>query len=143
MRIRGLLCDEHFGSSPNHSTALQLARHAERVSRNLGERRQTVAVFLHVAKAFDTAWVDGLLYKLTIFNFFSFLAKTVSSCLKGRTFEVRFQASPSTSSGWNYFTRSVKPVCQRHSRALSPRRVDTLRIRHGRHTNVPSDGVAR
>ena len=26
------------------------------------------AVFLDVAKAFDTVWIDGLLYKLTLLN---------------------------------------------------------------------------
>jgi hypothetical protein len=36
----------------------------ERLNRNLDERRFTSTVFLNVAKAFDTVWVDGLLYKL-------------------------------------------------------------------------------
>jgi hypothetical protein len=31
--------------------------------------RLTGAVFLDVAKAFDTVWVDGLAYKLMAFNF--------------------------------------------------------------------------
>ncbi len=29
----------------------------------------TGAVFLDVAKTFDTVWIEGLLYKLTILNF--------------------------------------------------------------------------
>jgi hypothetical protein len=33
-----------------------------------GERRLTGVVFLDVAKAFDTVWVKGLLYKLTVLN---------------------------------------------------------------------------
>jgi hypothetical protein len=48
---------------------LQLARVVERIARNLGEKRLTGAVFLDVAKAFDTVWIDGLLYKLTLLNF--------------------------------------------------------------------------
>ena len=67
-----------------------------RVSRNLGERRLTGAVFLDVGKAFDTVWVDGLLYKLTTLKFPSYLVKTVSSYLTGRTFEASFQAATST-----------------------------------------------
>jgi hypothetical protein len=39
------------------------------VSRIFGEKRLTGAVFLDVAKAFDTAWADGLLYKLRVLNF--------------------------------------------------------------------------
>jgi predicted transcriptional regulator len=57
---RGLLRNELFGLRPKHSTYLQLARHIERVFRNFGEKRLTGAVFLDVAKAFDTVWVDGL-----------------------------------------------------------------------------------
>jgi hypothetical protein len=63
---RGLLRDEQFGFRPRQSTVLQLTRLVERVNRHFGERRLTGAVFLDVAKAFDTVWVEGLLYKLTI-----------------------------------------------------------------------------
>jgi hypothetical protein len=60
---------------------LQLARLVERVSRNLREKRITGAVFLDVAKAFDTVWVDGLAYKLMALNFASYLVKTIQSYL--------------------------------------------------------------
>jgi hypothetical protein len=35
-------------------------------------------VFLDVAKAFDTVWIDGLLYKLMILCFPSYLFHTIS-----------------------------------------------------------------
>jgi hypothetical protein len=35
----------------------------------LGEKRLTGAFFLDVVKAFDSVWIDGLLYKLTLLNF--------------------------------------------------------------------------
>jgi hypothetical protein len=76
---RGLLRDEQFGFRPRHSTTLQLARLVERVNRKFDERLLTGAVFLNVAKAFDTLWVKGLLYKLTLLNFPSYLVKTTSS----------------------------------------------------------------
>jgi hypothetical protein len=76
---------------------LQLARLVERVSRNFEEKRLTGAVFLDVAKAFDTLWVDGLLHRLTILNFPSYLLKTISSYLKGRTFDASFQTATSSS----------------------------------------------
>ena len=66
---RGLLPDEQFGIRPRHSTSLQLARLVERITRNFGEKRLTDAVFLDVAKAFDTVWIDGLFYKRTLLNF--------------------------------------------------------------------------
>jgi hypothetical protein len=58
---RGLLRDEQFGFRPRHSTTLQLVRIVGRVNRNFDERRLTGAVFLDVAKAFDTVSVKGLL----------------------------------------------------------------------------------
>jgi hypothetical protein len=50
----------------------------ERVNRNFDERILTGAVFLDVANAFDTLWVEGLLCKLTFLNFSSYLVKTLS-----------------------------------------------------------------
>jgi hypothetical protein len=76
---RGFLRDEQFGFRPRHNTTLQLSRLVERVNRNFDERRLTCAVFLDVAKAFDTVWVKGLLYKLTVLNFPSYRVITISS----------------------------------------------------------------
>jgi hypothetical protein len=71
--------DEQFGFRPRHSTSLQLSRLIERITRNFGEKRLTGAVFLDVAKAFNTFLIDGLLYKLTLLNFPSYIVCTVSS----------------------------------------------------------------
>ena len=54
--------------------------------RNFGEKRLTGAVFLDVAKAFDYVWIEGLLYKLILLDFPSYLVKTISSYLTSRTF---------------------------------------------------------
>jgi hypothetical protein len=95
---RGLLRDEQFGFRPKHST-LRLARLVERVNRNFDERRLTGAVFLDVASEFDTVWVRGLLYKLTVLNFPSHLVKTISSYLDCRTFQTSFQSATFTCHG--------------------------------------------
>jgi hypothetical protein len=92
---RGLLRDEQFGFRPKHSTTLQLARLVEGVNRDSDERRLTGAVFLDVGKAFDTVWVKGLLYKLTVLNVPSFMVKTISSYLECRTFQTSFQTTTS------------------------------------------------
>jgi len=89
------LRDEQFGFRPKHSTSLQLARLVERITRNFGEKRLTGAVFLDVAKAFDTVWIDGLLYKLTLLKFPSYIVHNISSYLKDRTFEASFQTATS------------------------------------------------
>jgi hypothetical protein len=70
---------EQFGIHPRHSTPLQLARLHERITRNSGEKRLTGAVFLDVAKAFDTVWVGDLLYNLTFKHFPSYIVHTISS----------------------------------------------------------------
>ena len=41
-------------------------------------------------KAFDTVLIEGLLYKLTVLNFPSYLIHIISSYLWGRTFEASF-----------------------------------------------------
>jgi hypothetical protein len=96
---RRLLRNEQFGFRPRHSTSLQLARLVETITRNFGEKRLTGAVFLDVVKAFDTVWIDGLLYKLTILNFPSYLVHTISSYLRGRTFEASFLSATSSRRG--------------------------------------------
>jgi hypothetical protein len=66
---RGLLRDEQFGFRHRHSTTLLPVRLVERVNKNSDEKRLTGVVFLDVAKAFDTLWVKGFLFKITILNF--------------------------------------------------------------------------
>jgi hypothetical protein len=81
------------------STSLQLARLFERITRNFAENRLTGAVFLDVAKAFDTLWIDAHLYKLTLLNFPSYILHTFSSYVRGRTFEASFQTATSSRRG--------------------------------------------
>jgi hypothetical protein len=83
--------DEQFRFRPRHSTSLQLTRLFERITRNFGGMRLSSAVFLDVDKAFDTFWIDWLLYKLTLLNFRSYIVHTISSYLRGRTFKASFQ----------------------------------------------------
>jgi hypothetical protein len=78
---------------------LQLDRLVDRINRNFGDERLTGAVFLNVAKAFDTIWIDGLLYKLKLLNVPSHIVHTISSYLRGRTFEASFQTATSSCRG--------------------------------------------
>ena len=81
---RGLIRDKQFGFWPKLSTTLQLARLVERVMRNFGEKRLTGTVFLNVAKTFVSVWIEGLLYKLILLEFPSYLVKNISSYLTSR-----------------------------------------------------------
>jgi hypothetical protein len=50
---------------------------------------------LDVDKAFDAVWIDGLLFKLTIQNYPSYIVHKIPSYLRGRTFEASFQTATS------------------------------------------------
>jgi hypothetical protein len=91
--------DEQFGFRLRHSRSLQLARIVERITRNFGEKMLTGADFLDVAKTFDTVWIDGLLYKLTLLIFPSYIVHTISSYVRGWTFEASFQTVTSSGCG--------------------------------------------
>jgi hypothetical protein len=56
-------------------------------------KRGQPVVFLVVAKAYDTVWIDGLLYKLTLLKFSYSIVHTISSYLKDWTFEASFQTA--------------------------------------------------
>jgi hypothetical protein len=93
---RGLLHDEQFRFRLRHSTSFQLARLVEIISRNFGEKTLTCAVFPDAVKAFASVWIDGLLYKLTLLNFPSYIVHTISSYLRVRPFEASFQTATSS-----------------------------------------------
>jgi len=78
---------------------LQLAGLVERITKNFVEKKLAGAVFLDVAKAFDTIWIDGLLYKLTLLNFPSYIVHSVSSYLWSRKFEASSQMATSSRRG--------------------------------------------
>jgi len=59
----------------------------------LAKKRLKGAFFLDVAKAFDIVWIYGLIYKLTLLKFQSYVVNTVLSYLRGRTFEASFQTA--------------------------------------------------
>ena len=61
---------------------MQLVHLVERIPRNFGEMRLTGAVFLDVAKAFDTVWIECLLYKITLLDFPPYIVHTISSYLR-------------------------------------------------------------
>jgi hypothetical protein len=89
----GLLCDEQFWFQPICGIVSHLASLVQRVDRNTNEKRLTVAVFLDVAKAFDTMWIEGLMYTLTILNFPAYVVKTISLYLHSRTFQMSLHSA--------------------------------------------------
>jgi len=139
--------DEQFGFRPWHSMSLQLARLFERIIRDFGEKRLTGAVFLDAVKAFDTVWIEGFLHKLTLLNFSSYIVydiippePDVRSVLPDG--HVISWHEVWGGSGW-IDPSYPQSVCQRHDLTIAPRRVSSLRGRHGHHSNVPQADAAR
>jgi hypothetical protein len=147
---RGLMRDEQFRFRHRHSTSLQLACLVERIPRNFGENRLTGAVFLDVAKAFDTDWIDGLLYKLTLLKFPSYTVHNISTYLRGRRFEASFQTATSSRRGMRAGVAQggfISPVFfSLYVNNMPPHLhhvVSSLRGRHGCHSQVPQAEAAR
>jgi hypothetical protein len=61
--------DDEIGLTPTQSIYSQLVRLVESKARNFGEERLRRAVFLDVAKAYDTVWIDESFCKLKLLNF--------------------------------------------------------------------------
>jgi hypothetical protein len=56
------------------------------VTRDLGEKRLTGAVFLDMTKVFFAVLVNGLLWNLSGLNFPSYVVKSISSFLRDWAF---------------------------------------------------------
>ncbi|GBM62551.1 RNA-directed DNA polymerase from mobile element jockey [Araneus ventricosus] len=71
------------------STTDQLLRMTEIIRDNLENGRDTGAVFINIAKAFDRVWLEGLIYKMLVMSIPDGLIKLMNSYLHGRGFTVR------------------------------------------------------
>jgi hypothetical protein len=81
--------DEQFGFRPKHSTTDQLLRVTEYVSVGFERKHVTGIVFLDVAKAFDTVWHDGLVFKLRESNVPLAMTQLIQSFLEKRSFRAK------------------------------------------------------
>ena len=84
-----LLPNSQFGFRSKHSTVHALIRLFEEAIMGFNDRKVTIAAFLDIEKAFDTMWIEGLIYKLIKMRFPHYLIKIVSSYLKDRNFRVK------------------------------------------------------
>ena len=59
----------------------------------VSKKQQTGAIFLNVAKAFNSVWIKGHFFKLTIVEFLSYLVKLIISYLYSCTFMMSFHTA--------------------------------------------------
>jgi retron-type reverse transcriptase len=93
---RGMLNASQFGFCERHSTTLQCMRLADHITLNFNNKMSTAAVFLDIAKAFDSTWHSGLLYKLSKLEFSNSLTKLIGSFLTEHKFRVSAEGEMST-----------------------------------------------
>lgn len=87
-----IIPDEQFGFRPGHSTTHALTKLLDDITRSLNDKTPTIGCSLDCAKAFDTAWIDGLIYKLKyLFGFHPHIVKIILNFLSNRTFQVKLE----------------------------------------------------
>jgi hypothetical protein len=69
-------------------------RLTEHITLNSSNIKSMAAVFLDIAKAFDTTWHSGLLYKLSELEFSTSLTKLIASFLTDGKFKVLVEGVP-------------------------------------------------
>ncbi|GFV16302.1 probable RNA-directed DNA polymerase from transposon X-element [Trichonephila clavipes] len=77
-----IIPDFQHGFRQQTSTQHQLLRVTNHIINGYNNRTYTVGLFLDVKKAFDRMWHDGLIYKMIIFNFPTYLIKIIHSYLE-------------------------------------------------------------
>ncbi|KAL1115782.1 hypothetical protein AAG570_006072 [Ranatra chinensis] len=88
-----IIPDSQFGFRRKHATTHQLSRVVSHVSEQMKSGRSTAMVSLDCEKAYDTVWTNGLLFRLTEYNFPLPLIKIMQSYLSDRNIRVRIGES--------------------------------------------------
>lgn len=91
-----IIINEQFGFRSNHSTAQQVVRVVDHVTKGFARNEVTAMLLIDLQKAFDKVWHDGLIYKLHIIKIPQYLLFTIKSYLENRHFYVDSQGSRSS-----------------------------------------------
>jgi hypothetical protein len=83
-----LIPKQQFGFQRAHSTVHQLGRVIGDVSEAMPHRQKTALLLLDSEKAFDSVWVEGLVYKLMKFKIPTPYCKLILSYLTDRQIQV-------------------------------------------------------
>lgn len=88
-----ILKNEQFGFRGGHSTSLQVARIAHAITTRFNTGSVTSMALLDIEKAFDTVWIDSIIFKLIQLKFPRYLTLLVNSYLRDRNFKIRINQS--------------------------------------------------
>lgn len=84
-----ILSDNQFGFRPNRSTEMAVSIFLTDVTKNINEKKATIAVLIDYQAAFDTIWHKGLIYKLHTMKFDRNIICMIKNYLSNRKFAVK------------------------------------------------------
>ena len=96
INLHHLLPHSQFGFRKRHSTTTQLARITEHITHGFNLHKHTGMLLLDIEKAYDTIWIQGLLYKLILYKFPPYLLLLLKTFLENRSYSVHLNFSVST-----------------------------------------------
>ena len=85
---KALIPEQQYGFRKNHSTIHALSRLVSDICWQKNNGRGVGALLIDTEKAFDTVWLNGLLFKLIKYNFPTNLVSILKVMLHGKTFKV-------------------------------------------------------
>ena len=83
-----ILPTQQFGFRNEHNTSQPLLKIRNFVKKNFNDGKSTGMILLDIKSAFDSVWHNGLIFKLTQFNFPIEIVKIIQSFLSNRSFSV-------------------------------------------------------
>lgn len=109
---KDIIPSHQFGFRNFHCSAQQATRLSVKLHQNKRDKLNSGVLALDIAKAFDSVWHAGLIYKLGMMGFSDHVRKLVASFCTDRSFIVRVGSASSSS-------RQIPAGCPQGS-ALSP-----------------------
>lgn len=91
-----IIPETQHGFRKKRSTITQLTHVNSLIKSNLNNQITTGLLILDIEKAFDRVWHDGLVYKMSRFNFPKYLIKIIASFISQRSFQVSLSGAKSS-----------------------------------------------
>lgn len=87
--------DHQFGFRAQHSAQHQALRAVHQIRANKAAKKSTGVVLLDIRKAFDSVWVDGMIWKLLRANINRYLVRCIANFATDRIFAVHIGVASS------------------------------------------------
>lgn len=91
-----IIKDMQYGFQPSKSCTHQLVRITQIIRRAIRHRQSIGMLAIDLKSAFDTLWHDGLIHKMHLLGFPTFILRLVASFLEDRFFRVKIGSTMST-----------------------------------------------